>query len=931
MKQPARSTRAETVPAPDSPFDVVYDLIVFGAGYAGFAATQTAAKAGKQVLLVDARCDLLWESSRTFHADTGLWSDRFAEFGRTMARITGIAGERVDGGIAEWVANELLRDAKTPRLYYAAPVAVEMDAGALAAVTVACAEGLRRLVARQWIDATENGCVARLCRRSPAPRAPASLTAYAMLQCLHWPQPQDLKLSMAECPSGSLAWQPSHWTAERALKITVPGSCKLPLSAGLLAALRTLRTALGSAGDDAFVSHASYAFYPTYGEGRTVASPADNLALAVPGFARKAVVTLGDRYELGCAALAHLAECPGCTTGRKLMRRPPAPPISTGRLAADIVVAGLGTAGAVAAIAAGRSSRRILAFETQSFPGGVAVGAGIHAYYYGCPGGLQQEIDQRVGAIMPLFARRDNWPNGFHPHAKRCVLDTLLADARVTACYDSQLLSVKRVGARITEALVATPDGIRTVQAKAWIDATGEATLCSTAGVPSHLGRCSDGNLHAYTQSCTAFSYDQTQLTAFISNPDSGFVDPNDSPDMTRARIEGLHGYALQVCNAFNRAAGMVPAVGLRQGRRVETDYLVTLDDLLEGRRFDDVIGYTGSHYDNHANDYFAESDTAAFLVWAAGSWGARTACEIPYRVLLPQGIGNLWVACRAAGGNAEACMCLRMQRDLQRLGEAAGIAAALALKHKTSNRDVPYGPLRDALMASGALTPPRPDRLSFGRAVTDLSGDPVLNGPATDANIQAWLDSLSQPTPSLALWRLYRLGPAKVASRVKPLVKSPDANRAFHAAVICCAWGDAAGEAVLIDAVKRAEPPQGKLFPRSGVAAWALGCGGTSRAWSVLAAYAQAPANPVLARLTAASSCARIAQRHAPRPSDCARIARLIPALADCQQKLRPWQSDFVAEQLRIAFHLPRDPALIAPYLQSPSLVVRRAFTNFL
>jgi hypothetical protein len=919
--------------SPDAFFDTVYDLIVFGAGYAGFGALQSAAKAGKRVLLVDPRCDLLWESSRTFHAASGPWTPRFGSFGRTMAIVTGIGDGTIDGGQAEWAANEVLRDAGTPRLYYATPVAIERTGDLIESVTVACPEGLRRLVARQWIDATEEGRLARLCGTAQSPRPPARRLAYVMLQRREWPGGETVPVPLTEFPDVRAVWQASHWTAERALRIEAPGCGTPPLSALLTSGLAALRKLIGTTCDDAFVSHASYTFYPEYEAGTAAASPAANLALAVPGLAQQPVRTLCDRYELGCAALARIAGQPCAAAG--LRPTPPTPPKPEDVLEAPVVVAGLGTAGALAAIAAGRSGARVLAFEEQPFPGGVAVACCIHAYYYGCPGGLQEEIDDEVAKLMPLFARRKEWPAGYHPHARRAVLERLLAAADVETHYGCRLVEVTCDGGRIIAATVATPDGIRTVRAEAWIDATGEATLCHTAGVPSRLGRASDGNLHVYTQSCSAYSYREHQFTAFINNSDTGFVDPNDARDMTRARIEGLHDYKLQVTNAFNRATGMVPAIGIRQGRLVATDYRLTLDDLLERRRFDDAIGFTGGHYDNHADDFFAESDAAAMLVWGAGCWGARTACEIPYRALLPQGLDNLWLACRAAGGTFDASMGFRMQRDMHRLGEAAGIAAALAVQHGTTSRAIPFEELRQALLRSGALQPPLEDTHNFGRAVSTLEGDAVLNGPATESNIRAWIKALATPQPGLALWRLYRLGPQKTRHLIAPLLRPravapATADAAYHAALLCCAWGDAAGERILKATVARRGPsPGGRQVPRSWAAAWALGCGGTPRAWRVLAEYAADAANPAAARLTAADACVRIAQRHTPRPADSARMARMLPKLEGCHHRLRPWQADFIAERVRIAFGLPRDPALVQAYTNDPSLIVRRAFAE--
>lgn len=80
-----------------------------------------------------------------------------------VGRRAGVADDgRIDGAIAEVIATARMRNTKLPVLYYVAPIAAEMAGDALEAVVVSTNSGLRRLVARQWIDASETGELSRL-------------------------------------------------------------------------------------------------------------------------------------------------------------------------------------------------------------------------------------------------------------------------------------------------------------------------------------------------------------------------------------------------------------------------------------------------------------------------------------------------------------------------------------------------------------------------------------------------------------------------------------------------------------------------------------------------------------------------------------------------------------------------------------------------
>ena len=924
--------------------ETFYDLVVVGAGYAGYAAAMAASKRGKKVLLVDPRCDLLWESAHARHPDSGPWTEGFRPLGRAISCLTGIAADWIDPGSAEWVANELLLESDVKRLYYAMPVAADRnEAGAIERVTFSVRNGLCAIAAAQWVDATENALLARLCDSSLVPAWPERRLVRLFLQHLRWPARVPARLP-AGLSGASASFEPSGWSSECVIRIDLDNSYSRPVWMAFAPVLESFRKRCGPDYDDAFVSHWSYEPYPVYAaEREATRSPASNLALAVPGLASGTFYHLVDRYSLGVAALDSLESAVALTMDKKLLRRKPTVPEPIASVDTEVFVAGLGAAGTLAAIAAARSGSKVVAAEPQSFPGGVATNAGIPSYYYGVPGGLQREVDEAVRDISPLFACRESLPNGFHALARRVVNESLMASAGVTSLYRAMVVSVRRKGTALTEILLATPSGTIRVTAKAWIDATGEGTLCELAGVPSRKGRAGDGFLNSFTQSWGAFGYFPEGLSLFCSNLDCGYVDPDDSLDMTRARIEGIHhiveNSSVRTSNAFNRTTGVMPAVGLRQGRLVETVATMTIDDLVERRRTPDSIGFTGGHYDNHSKDFFAESEAAAFYNWCAMAWPEPTACEIPYGAILPKGLSNVWIACRAAGCDEESCNGFRMQRDMQRIGEAAGIAASLAVRHGTTNARIPFARLREALRASGALDNPSDKDVLFGCASTAFEGDPVLTGPATMENISHWIDALREECPGIALWRLYRLGASSdrdsLVKLIRPLLRSRKGAAAWNSALLLGTWGEGEARARLIRAVQnreRALLSKRNAVPRSTAAVWVLGRCGLPEDYEALADFATDRSQDRIARLAAVWSCADIAFRSKHRNTAQVKIlSRMLEGIADCEMPLRPYQRPFVAERLRKALGLQPDEADAKLLRGDPSLLARRAYARLL
>ena len=132
--------------------------------------------------------------------------------------------------------------------------------------------------------------------------------------------------------------------------------------------------------------------------------------------------------------------------------------------------------------------------------------------------------------------------------------------------------------------------------------------------------------------------------------------------------------------------------MGIRESRVIVGKYVLTAEDILEDRRFDDAIAVAGYPVDIH----HAKGGDCT-LYWCDDCY------DIPYRTLIPAHVGNLLVAGRCSSMNHEAMASTRVMSTCMALGEAAGRAARLALKAGVQPADLNVEALRAELRATGA------------------------------------------------------------------------------------------------------------------------------------------------------------------------------------------------------------------------------------
>ncbi|MCX7935453.1 MAG: FAD-dependent oxidoreductase, partial [Planctomycetota bacterium] len=257
------------------------------------------------------------------------------------------------GAAAEIEASLALQEVGVEVLYYAAPLAVEMSGKMLAAVLVGVkGSGVRRLVSRQWLDATEDGESIRLLRPHAASPLPQRQSAFAFFRHASWPKTADENL-ISPLPEdiSALRWRAAPWPGERYLEMEIAAG--VPLFRAIPAALRELRARQPDACQAALVSHCSVVPLPFYAPAKRqkIFLP-PNMAAACAWLSPTPLTTLAERFENGATAARVLLQAERCDAGKRLRNRDIDPAaIAAAEAEAEVAVAGLGTGGALGAIA----------------------------------------------------------------------------------------------------------------------------------------------------------------------------------------------------------------------------------------------------------------------------------------------------------------------------------------------------------------------------------------------------------------------------------------------------------------------------------------------------------------------------------------------------------------------------------------------------
>ncbi|MFA6286477.1 MAG: FAD-dependent oxidoreductase [Opitutaceae bacterium] len=433
---------------------------------------------------------------------------------------------------------------------------------------------------------------------------------------------------------------------------------------------------------------------------------------------------------------------------------------------ADVCVLGGSCTGLFAAVRAARLGARVVIVEKDNCFGGIATTAMVNVWHslWDTEGGKQiiagltEEVIDRLDRRGALKRNEKTNPSVgffFNSEELKIELDELAREARLKIYFHTQFAAPAPLveNGRLAAVFVENKSGRGAIRAHMFVDATGDADLAARLGCETYFAN----HLQPAT-ACARFSgWDTLGDTAGklgellrTRGPAHNFpstfawgcrvpgaatymlaatrihgINPAQADDLTHGEIEGRR-QVRAIMNILREAApdsrlaleALPSRLGLRESRHIRSPYQLTGDDVLSGRAFDDTIAQGSYRVDVHHQDkpgitlryldgteeYCCPGFANARTRWRPETPTNPTFYQVPFRTLLPlKGPGNVIVAGRMLDVDPIAHAAVRVMVNMNQTGEAAGVAAVLALESGQPLGALNTTILRAKLIAGGS------------------------------------------------------------------------------------------------------------------------------------------------------------------------------------------------------------------------------------
>jgi hypothetical protein len=393
----------------------------------------------------------------------------------------------------------------------------------------------------------------------------------------------------------------------------------------------------------------------------------------------------------------------------------------------QVVVAGGGPSGVIAALAAARSGADTLLVERYAFLGGNGT-AGLMTCYNGFRNQRPPEALQavkgipaeyiaelvRLGGVADIDSyertvqhdiRKGDIPYtvGFDAEAAKIACLNLLKKEGVTLRLHSWVVAPMLDGARVTGVVAHSKSGRQAIAADIVIDCTGDGDLAAAAGAP-FMGPAATGDRMAMSLMYAVGGVPPAVKGAFGGIRTGDRVvrwgprlagDGVDVETLTRVEVEArlklwdqVQQLRAQPGQGSIYLSQTATCIGVRETRRILGEYVVTEKDAIEGTRFPDVVAISSNPMpEYHGQRYFFTHE----------------GFDIPYRSLVPKKVDGLILSGRCISCEQGPFQSARSMAPAMAVGHASGCAAALAARSGVAPRTLDVKALQKLLVSQRA------------------------------------------------------------------------------------------------------------------------------------------------------------------------------------------------------------------------------------
>lgn len=415
----------------------------------------------------------------------------------------------------------------------------------------------------------------------------------------------------------------------------------------------------------------------------------------------------------------------------------------------DVIVAGSGPSGVCAAVSAARLGARTAVVERYGVLGGnLTAGAVGPIMGSVAKGTMRDELTSLLGVGHNDIQGRKGHVHDMD-HSKRVIAE-FLEHAGVDVYLQTPVVDSIVENNAVKGVVVSLKNGLAALMGKTVVDATGDGDVAALSGAHYEIGREDDGLLQPVTLMYVLDHVDESRALTCIGEEDDvklgeerfldftarcsgdgtlppntssvrlyqtvnpgerlvnttqlNYINPLNPEEVIKAELElrrqidrvtdflRKHVPGYENCRIRSTAS----TLGVRETRRIMGQYILHEDDLRVGRRFEDVVVHNANFViDIHNPTGGGQANGLAEVV---------RAYDIPYRCLIPESLDNLVLTGRCISGTHQAHASYRIMTVCMALGEAAGIAAALAVKNEIRPRELDAGKIQAVLLERGAV-----------------------------------------------------------------------------------------------------------------------------------------------------------------------------------------------------------------------------------